>query len=257
MVSTVDVTRAERGPAWGRPAIVGVVVLIAWACPGAVQGQPVVNGGSHLSECAGLADGTPEPSPGARGLEAAERPPDDQPGLTNGRAPHAVEWTVGVGLARSVELFHSRGGIRYAVQTVAWARDLTDEHGPGAFRGRLAWVVEIMPLLAEGPPMRTWGAGLAPLGFRWTTHGGRRWSAFSEVAGGLLGTSRAMPEGAARVNFTAHWGVGVRMPVVASHAAVIAYRFQHISNGDRLAANPGVNSHLVFVGWSRTDRLAR
>ena len=36
-------------------------------------------------------------------------------------------------------------------------------------------------------------------------------------------------------------------------ALVVAYRFDHISNGNRLARNPGVNAHMVVVGWSRVQ----
>jgi opacity protein-like surface antigen len=49
---------------------------------------------------------------------------------------------------------------------------------------------------------------------------------------------------------TAHWGGGVRLRPRGRHALVLAYRFQHFSNGNQLGSNPGVNSHVVLVGWS-------
>ncbi len=51
-------------------------------------------------------------------------------------------------------------------------------------------------------------------------------------------------------NFTAHWGGGVRLHVSGERSVVLAYRLQHISNGNQLLTNPGVNSHVLFVGWS-------
>jgi hypothetical protein len=34
------------------------------------------------------------------------------------------------------------------------------------------------------------------------------------------------------------------------HALLIAYRFQHFSNGNNQSSNPGVNSHVLLAGWS-------
>ncbi|MGE0460807.1 MAG: acyloxyacyl hydrolase [Vicinamibacterales bacterium] len=48
----------------------------------------------------------------------------------------------------------------------------------------------------------------------------------------------------------AHAGGGARVNVTSNQAFVLAYRFQHVSNADRLDRNPGVNSHMAFVGWS-------
>lgn len=164
------------------------------------------------------------------------------------------EWMLGAGGATSVELFHSRRGIRYAIQTVSWARDLTQDHGPAAVRGRLAWAIEVMPLLVELAPSHVYALGITPIGLRWNLVPRRRWSAFTELAGGFLGSSGAIPDEVARFNFTAHWGAGVRVPVRLGQGMVVAYRFQHISNGNRLPTNPGVNSHVVFAGWSVTAR---
>ena len=33
---------------------------------------------------------------------------------------------------------------------------------------------------------------------------------------------------------------------------VTAYRFQHISNGNQLTSNPGVNAHVLWIGLSVT-----
>ncbi len=164
----------------------------------------------------------------------------------------ASEWMVSAGAATSVELFHSQDGIRYAVQTLSWARELTTERGPALLRGRLAWTVELMPVLAESSPTHVYGVGVAPIGLRWNLQPRPRWSAFTELGGGFLGSSAPIPTGVARFNFMAHWGAGVRLPVSSTQAVVIGYRFHHISNGDRLPLNPGVNSHIALVGWSLT-----
>ena len=67
---------------------------------------------------------------------------------------------------------------------------------------------------------------------------------------GGLWSSSPLPEGTKRVNFTAHWGGGVRVAVAGERSLVLAYRLHHISNGNQLQTNPGVNSHVLFVGFS-------
>lgn len=161
------------------------------------------------------------------------------------------EWQVSVGVARSVNLFQSTAGRAYAVQTVSWGRELTREWGPGSLRGRLVWAVEAMPIFAQFSPASIYGIGLAPVVWRWNFRPQPRWSAFGEVAMGGMWSSAPIPENTSRGNFTAHWGAGVRLRPRGAHAVAVAYRFQHLSNGNQLGSNPGVNSHLVLIGWSR------
>lgn len=168
--------------------------------------------------------------------------------------PKATEWIFGAGVAKSIELFHSRSGVRYGIQTVSWARDLSGDHGPGVLRGRVAWAVEIMPVLAESSPTRVYGFGVAPIGVRWNFVPHRHWSAFTEFTGGVLASSAPIPDGLARFNFTAHWGAGLRLDVSRARSVVVAYRLQHVSNGNRLPDNPGLNSHVFFAGFSVTMR---
>jgi hypothetical protein len=63
-------------------------------------------------------------------------------------------------------------------------------------------------------------------------------------------TSEPIPEKTGRLNFSAHWGGGVRLLQRGRNAMLIGYRFQHFSNGNEFATNPGVNSHVVLAGWS-------
>jgi hypothetical protein len=51
-------------------------------------------------------------------------------------------------------------------------------------------------------------------------------------------------------NFKAHAGAGVRVLMAPRQALVFSYRFDHISNGNRLERNPGVNAHAIHVGYS-------
>jgi len=160
------------------------------------------------------------------------------------------ELTVAAGAARSVNLYQSTAGRSYGVVTIGFAKELTRELGWGPIRGRFAWGVEAMPLFAQFEPSTIYGVGVAPVIWRWNFPPKPRWSAFAELSMGGLWTSEAIPEDTSPVNFSAHWGGGIRFKPRRGHAILIAYRFQHFSNGNQLGDNPGVNSHVVLAGWS-------
>ena len=169
----------------------------------------------------------------------------EQPGA---RDQH--EWVVAIGAARSINLFQSTAGRSYAVQTIGWGRELTHEWGPGPLRGRFTWAVEAMPVFAQYSPSAIYGLGFAPVVWRWNFTPRPRYSMFAELSMGGLWTTAPIPEETSRGNFTAHWGGGVRLRRRGANALVLAYRFQHFSNGNQLGSNPGVNSHVVLIGWS-------
>jgi hypothetical protein len=160
-----------------------------------------------------------------------------------------AEWTVAAGVAKSVNLFQSTSGRAYAVQTIGWSRELTREITLIGIRGRLAWGVEATPLFAQFDPSTILGVGFAPVVWRWNFPPRRTWSAFAELSMGGLLTTDPIPEETSRGNFSAHWGGGLRLRRRGAHAILIAYRFQHFSNGNQLGSNPGVNSHVILAGW--------
>jgi hypothetical protein len=168
---------------------------------------------------------------------------------TGNREPRA-EWMFSVGAARSVNLFQSTAGRSYAVLHVGWGRELTRDWGPGALRGRFVWAVEAMPVFAQFSPSAIYGIGFAPIVWRWNFTPRPRYSIFGELSMGGMWSTEPIPEQTSRGNFTAHWGGGVRLPRRGANAVVIAYRFQHFSNGNQLGSNPGVNSHVILIGWS-------
>jgi opacity protein-like surface antigen len=160
------------------------------------------------------------------------------------------EWTVAAGAARSVNLYQSTSGRSYGIVTIGWAKELTRELKWGPIRGRFAWGVEATPVFAQFEPSKIYGAGFAPVIWRWNFPQQARWSAFAELSMGGLWTNEPIPEDTSHGNFSAHWGGGIRLKPRSGHAILIAYRFQHFSNGNQLGSNPGVNSHVVLAGWS-------
>ena len=162
----------------------------------------------------------------------------------------ASEWTLAGGAARSVNLYQSTSGRSYGVLTIGWAKELTRDLKWGPVRGRFAWGVEATPVFEQFEPSKVYGFGFAPVVWRWNFPPQPRWSAFAELSMGGLWTSDPIPEDTGRANFSAHWGGGIRFKPRGGHAILIAYRFQHFSNGNQLGSNPGVNSHVVLAGWS-------
>jgi hypothetical protein len=173
-----------------------------------------------------------------------------QPASFVARASADREWVMAAGVARSVNLFQSTAGRSYAVLNVGWGRELTRDWGPGALRGRFVWAVEAMPVFAQFSPSAIYGIGFAPIVWRWNFTPRARYSMFGELSMGGMWSTEPIPEETSRGNFTAHWGGGIRLHRRGADAVVIAYRFQHFSNGNQLGSNPGVNSHVILIGWS-------
>ena len=161
-----------------------------------------------------------------------------------------TEWMVTAGPAWSVSLFHSVGGHSYLLQSVSWGRILTDSIGPAALRGRFVWAVEAIPMFAQWAPAHTYGVGVTPIVWRWNFEPRGRLSTYAELAGGALWTRDPVPERTTTSNFTAHVSYGVRYFIRPRQALVASYRLHHISNGNRLERNPGVNSHVLQFGWT-------
>ena len=165
-------------------------------------------------------------------------------------APGTTEWMVTGGPALGVVLFHSAEGHKYFLQSVSWGRILTRAVGPGALRGRFEWSFEFIPVYGQYEPDNSYGVGVTPLLWRWNFEPRGRVAPFFEVAAGGLWTRDPVPAGTTTANFTGHGAYGIRYFLRPHTAFVAAYRFQHISNGNRLEQNPGVNAHLVQVGVS-------
>jgi lipid A 3-O-deacylase len=189
---------------------------------------------------------------------AAQQPASDpaatqlQPSVQgqNALSTGTTEWMIGAGPAFGVQLFHSVGGHRYVLQALSWGRVLTEAHGPGWLRGRFELAFEVVPIFAQYDPQGTYGFGLTPLVWRWNFEPRQKLASFVEVAGGGLWTGEDIPERTTTANFTAHGSYGIRYFISPSRTINVAYRFHHISNGNRLERNPGVNAHIVMVGMS-------
>lgn len=162
----------------------------------------------------------------------------------------ATEWMATIGNAWGVVVFHSAGGHNYMMQTLSWGRVLSGPKFSGKIRGRFEWAFEVTPVYAQYHPDKVYGFGVSPLVWRWNFEPRGRYAPFAQLAGGALWTSQPVPERTTTANFTANAGAGVRILFKSQQALVLMYRFDHISNGNRLTRNPGVNAHALHVGFS-------
>ena len=161
-----------------------------------------------------------------------------------------IEWMITAGPAWGFVVLQSAPGHRYVLQTVSWGRVFASPRGPGAIRGRFEWVFEVAPIYRQYAPSDTAGIGITPFVARWNFEPHGRLSPYAEVAGGGLWTSNPVPDRTTTVNLTAHAAVGMRLFVRPHEALVLSYRVHHISNANSLKRNPGVNAHMIQIGWT-------
>lgn len=201
---------------------------------------------SPLASVGAAQTGASAPESASSPSPAAPPPPDFERVLVAG----ATEWSAGVaaGIGAGRRLASESSG--YAFQALSWGRVLTGPVGPAFLRGRFEWAIEVMPLFGQFQPGRAVGVGVTPLVWRWNLERHGSMAPFAEVAAGGLWTDEPVPADTVESNFTAHVGLGMRLLTGDHRAVVLAYRFHHISNGNRADRNPGVNAHLVYVGWT-------
>jgi hypothetical protein len=97
-----------------------------------------------------------------------------------------------------------------------------------------------------------YGFGVAPLGFTFE-FGRRKMRPFLETMGGLIASTEPIPENqpnASGLNFLFDFGGGVRIRTGQRHAVTLGYRFLHISNAGTTSFNPGVDSNVIYFGYS-------
>jgi hypothetical protein len=95
------------------------------------------------------------------------------------------------------------------------------------------------------------GMGASPAGIEVSFLPSKRIQPFFAVRGGFLYFNRNVLNAfASQFNFTIDGRVGVRIPVRAGNDIFVAYMFQHFSNAEISAANPGMDSHMVAVSYS-------
>jgi hypothetical protein len=92
---------------------------------------------------------------------------------------------------------------------------------------------------------------LTPLGLQLDFANGSRVHPLVHVNGGGLIFSKSVPlPDAGRFAFVDEAGAGVRIFTSERRAVTLGKRFHHISNGDRVGSNRGLNQFVFYAGFS-------
>lgn len=161
---------------------------------------------------------------------------------------------------------------RFRTASVQVAKAVFRVHGLS-----VAWLGELLPVMlvrSEAPPTRLpaasdpvsrdattmaryaphngYGIGLAPLGAEATHALGHRTNLVVNVTSGGAWFNRVVPYGrATQANFTVAPGLLVERRVGTHQAISVGYVLHHLSNASMGGANPGMNSHLLTLRWTR------
>jgi hypothetical protein len=128
---------------------------------------------------------------------------------------------------------------------------LTDAHGPGVLRGRFEYAVDAIPVLVVFQPGgAAYGIGVNPWIMKWNFVARGRVSPYIEIGGGLVFTTRQVPLGANKFNFSPTGAIGVNLLRGKYHWSV-EFRFLHISDAQITAFNPGTDTFGFRVGFGK------
>jgi len=119
----------------------------------------------------------------------------------------------------------------------------------------LRYIAEVVPVSVVGTPqvngqrLYSYATGGSPIGAQVNFLHSRRIQPFLTSGGGFLYFNRQM-FGATQFNFTAQLGAGVQVFTSRHRSLDLGYMYHHISNANLGNINPGMDSHVVFVGLS-------
>jgi opacity protein-like surface antigen len=96
-----------------------------------------------------------------------------------------------------------------------------------------------------------YGAGLSPVGFK-VNFGQQSWiKPFVAASVGVLYFQDDVPvPRSSRLNFSPEVGLGVQFFFAPKRAVTLGYKLQHISNANTGRSNPGMDSHVLYAGFS-------
>ena len=85
---------------------------------------------------------------------------------------------------------------------------LTNPHGPSFLRGRFEYAVDAVPFyLIFQPQSMAYGAGFNPFALKWIFDTRGRVMPYFDLGGGVLFTSRQVPDGISNINFASGAGL--------------------------------------------------
>jgi hypothetical protein len=120
------------------------------------------------------------------------------------------------------------------------------------------WVFDAVPVAFVGDPHTSdghrayaYGIGGSPVGAQVNFVHFRRIEPFLTSGGGFLYFNHRMFGTTQQFNFTAQLGGGVQLFTSSRRTAIdLGYKYHHISNANLANQNPGLDSHMLFIGLS-------
>jgi hypothetical protein len=120
------------------------------------------------------------------------------------------------------------------------------------------WVFDAVPMALVGDRYTrsgrraySFGVGGSPIGAQVNFVHFRRVEPFLTSGGGFLYFNHRMFGTTQQFNFTAQLGGGVQLFTSNRRTALdLGYKYHHISNANLANQNPGLDSHMLFVGLS-------
>ena len=122
----------------------------------------------------------------------------------------------------------------------------------------LEYTLDIFPAAVVFEPDRVrkgsstiYGAGLSPFGLK-ANFGQQSWiKPFVAASVGFLYFQDDIPvPHSSRFNFTPEIGLGLQFFLAPKRAVTLGYKFHHMSNANTGRFNPGMDSHVIYAGFS-------
>ena len=96
------------------------------------------------------------------------------------------------------------------------------------------------------------GTGMSPFGLKLYTNRAGATRPFAHAAvGGIAFTSEVPVQNSTHLNFTVEYGGGIEFARRDGRAAIVGFRFHHISNGSLGDLNPGLDANVVYLGFKK------
>jgi len=125
-------------------------------------------------------------------------------------------------------------------------------------RFNVRWVFDAVPVAlvgdrytSTGRRAYSYGVGASPIGAQVNFVHYRHIEPFLTSGGGFLYFNHRMFGTTQQFNFTAQLGGGVQLFTSSRRTAIdLGYKYHHISNANLANQNPGLDSHMLFIGLS-------
>lgn len=100
----------------------------------------------------------------------------------------------------------------------------------------------------NGPRESVYGIGLVPAK-AYFPFIKKNTTPFFTTSAGIFVTNRAFPDfRGAKLNYVLEFGMGYQIELGSKRLLHVGYKLHHLSNGNRAVENPGIDSHMLFLG---------